>query len=52
MRFLYATGLKVHGEGEWKVKKHNTGGKRSVWRKLYIAVDTSPPLSSRRIDSN
>ena len=25
------TGLKVYGEGEWKVKKHGTDGKRRVW---------------------
>jgi hypothetical protein len=36
-----ATGLKVYGEGEWKVKKHGTDGKRRVWRKLHLAVDTS-----------
>jgi hypothetical protein len=36
-----ATGLKVYGEGEWKVKKHGTDGKRRIWRKLHIAVDTS-----------
>lgn len=36
-----ATGLKVYGEGEWKVKKHGTLGKRRVWRKLHLAVDTS-----------
>jgi hypothetical protein len=35
-----ATGLKVYGEGEWKVKKNGTDGKRRVWRKLHIAVDT------------
>lgn len=38
-----ATGLKVYGEGEWKVKKHGTGGKRRVWRKLHLAVDTTTP---------
>ncbi|WP_375164131.1 transposase [Shewanella xiamenensis] len=32
--------MKVYGEGEWKVKKHGTDGKRRVWRKLHIAVDT------------
>ncbi|EHH2448789.1 IS5 family transposase, partial [Vibrio vulnificus] len=32
-----ATGLKVYGEGE----KHGTDGKRRVWRKLHLAVDTS-----------
>ncbi|HAS8246700.1 TPA: IS5 family transposase [Vibrio vulnificus] len=36
-----STGLKVYGEGEWKVKKHGTDGKRRVWRKLNLAVDTS-----------
>ncbi|BBK40617.1 IS5 family transposase [Allostella vacuolata] len=34
-----ATGLKVHGEGEWKVRVHGAG-KRRVWRKLHLAVDT------------
>lgn len=33
-----ATGLKVHGEGEWKVRKHGKE-KRRVWRKLHLAVD-------------
>ncbi len=36
-----ATGLKVYGEGEWKVKKHGTDGEHRVWRKLHLAVDTS-----------
>jgi hypothetical protein len=35
-----ATGFKVYGEGEWKVKKHGTDGKRRVWRKLHLAIDT------------
>jgi IS5 family transposase len=34
-----ATGLKVRGEGEWKVRVHGKG-KRRVWRKLHLAVDT------------
>lgn len=34
-----STGLKVFGEGEWKVKKHDAE-KRRVWRKLHLAVDT------------
>ena len=34
-----ATGLKVHGEGEWKVRVHGEDGRR-VWRKLHLAVDT------------
>lgn len=34
-----ATGLKVYGEGEWKVRVHGKAGRR-VWRKLHLAVDT------------
>lgn len=33
-----ATGLKVYGEGEWKVRKHGKK-KQRVWRKVYLAVD-------------
>jgi hypothetical protein len=32
------TGLKVFGEGEWKVRQHGYA-KRRVWRKLHIAVN-------------
>ncbi len=32
-----STGLKVFGEGEWKVRKHGAE-KRRVWRKLHLAV--------------
>ena len=35
---LDSTGLKVFGEGEWKVKKHGKG-KRRQWRKLHLSVD-------------
>jgi hypothetical protein len=35
-----ATGLKVHGEGEWKTRVHGKG-KRRVWRKLHLGVDTT-----------
>ena len=34
-----STGLKVFGEGEWKIKLHGKD-KRRVWRKLHLAVDT------------
>ncbi|CAM5595993.1 IS5 family transposase ISBam3 [Aquamicrobium terrae] len=34
-----ATGLKVHGEGEWKVRTHGKDQRR-VWRKLHLGVDT------------
>jgi len=33
-----STGLKVYGEGEWKVRQHGTC-KRRVWRKLHIGLD-------------
>ncbi len=33
-----STGLKVHGEGEWKVRVHGTS-KRRTWRKLHIGID-------------
>ena len=33
-----STGLKVFGEGEWKVKKHGPE-KRRVWVKLHLGVD-------------
>lgn len=35
-----STGIKVYGEGEWKVRQHGIG-KRRTWRKLHLAVDES-----------
>ena len=35
-----STGLKVHGEGEWKVRMHGPD-RRRVWRKLHLGVDTA-----------
>lgn len=35
-----STGLKVYGEGEWKVRKHGYS-KRRTWRKLHLALDES-----------
>lgn len=32
------TGLKVFGDGEWKVRQHGVS-KRRVWRKVHLAVD-------------
>jgi hypothetical protein len=37
---LDSTGLKVFGEGEWKVRQHGTS-KRRTWRKLHLGVDES-----------
>ena len=33
-----ATGLKVYGEGEWKMRVHGKEKKRT-WRKLHLAID-------------
>ncbi len=33
-----STGLKVYGEGEWKVRKHGYS-KRRTWQKLHLCVD-------------
>lgn len=33
-----STGCKVYGEGEWKVRVHGKGKKRT-WRKLHLGVD-------------
>ena len=50
-----STGLKVYGEGEWKVRKHGAG-KRRTWMKLHIGTDVdtqetvSVILTSNAID--
>ncbi len=33
-----STGVKVYGEGEWKVRQHGWS-KRRTWRKLHIGID-------------
>ena len=33
-----STGLKIFSEGEWKVRQHGVG-KRRTWRKIHLAVD-------------
>jgi hypothetical protein len=35
-----STGLKVFGEGEWKVRKHGYS-KRRTWRKLHLAINAA-----------
>lgn len=32
------SGLKIYGEGEWKVRQHGASGRRT-WRKLHLAVN-------------
>ncbi len=33
-----ATGLKIYGDGQWNVRKHRSG-RRRTWRKLHLGVD-------------
>jgi hypothetical protein len=33
-----SSGLKVYGEGEWKVRKHGAG-KHRTWMKMHVAID-------------
>jgi hypothetical protein len=35
-----STGLKIYGEGEWKVRQHGVS-KRRTWRKVHLAIDTA-----------
>ena len=48
-----STGLKVFGEGEWKVRQHGWS-KRRLWRKLHLAVDeaTGEVLAHKLTPSN
>ncbi|MBC7226813.1 MAG: IS5 family transposase [Thermoflexales bacterium] len=36
---LDSSGLKVYGEGEWKVRQHGLS-KRRTWRKIHLGVDS------------
>lgn len=47
-----STGLKVYGEGEWKVRQHGIG-KRRTWRKLHLAVnEANNDLVAVRLTTN
>lgn len=35
-----STGMKVYGEGEWKVRQHGYS-KRRTWRKMHLALDAN-----------
>ena len=35
-----STGLKVYGEGEWKVRKHGAS-KHRTWLKLHLCIDAA-----------
>ena len=50
-----STGLKVYGEGEWKVRQHGWS-KRRTWRKLHVGVNeatgevVAQTVTSHRVD--
>src|SRR3990167_3974300 len=44
-----STGLKVFGEGEWKVRQHGYS-KRRTWRKLHLGVDEA--IDARNAQAN
>lgn len=47
-----STGLKVYGEGEWKVRQHGWG-KHRTWMKLHIALDaTSQQVEAVELTTN
>lgn len=47
-----STGLKVYGEGEWKVRKHGAG-KHRTWMKMHVAVDeTSQQIQAVTLTTN
>jgi hypothetical protein len=37
------SGLKIYGEGEWKVRQHGKSYRRG-WRKLHLAIDTASQM--------
>lgn len=46
-----STGLKVYGEGEWKVKMHGTAKKRT-WRKAHIAITPEGEIQAAELTLN
>lgn len=47
-----STGLKVYGEGEWKVRQHGWSQRRT-WRKLHLAVEvTSGVIVAAELTTN
>lgn len=46
-----STGLKVFGEGEWKVRRHGYS-KRRMWRKLHIVIDQKGNIITQKLTTN
>lgn len=48
---LDSSGLKVYGEGEWKVRKHGWG-KRRTWRKIHLSVTPDGEIRELELTEN
>ena len=48
---LDSTGLKVYGEGEWKVRQHGVS-KRRTWRKMHLAVTPEGEVRAVELTGN
>ncbi len=48
---LDSTGLKVYGEGEWKVRQHGYS-KRRTWKKLHISIDEDGEIRAVELTGN
>jgi len=43
-----STGVKVYGEGEWKVRQHGYS-KRRTWRKVHVAIDEDGEIRAAEV---
>lgn len=48
---LDSTGLKVYGEGEWKVRQHGYS-KRRTWKKFHISIDEDGEVRAVELTGN
>jgi hypothetical protein len=48
---LDSSGLKIFGEGEWKIKKHGKS-KRRTWRKVHIAITPDGEIRAVKTTKN
>jgi hypothetical protein len=46
-----STGLKVYGEGEWKVKMHGAA-KRRTWRKIHLGIGPDGEIKAAKLTLN
>jgi hypothetical protein len=46
-----SSGLKVYGEGEWKVRKHGWS-KHRTWRKFHLAIDSDNEIRAIELTGN